>query len=201
MRHEGHQETTAEEVSAAHALSTIVVERMLDTITVVALLMVTLPFIDAPGWARGPALFLGLGFLGLAVLLAALSAARERAMALVLSNEDIVKLLPMDVAIGALEPSYCDLARGEALSPARLDLLTPLHAERPPFAEPPSVQRFLYWCRPELACQIVEVSGGAWKRTSAPPTPAVPPEASKASVFTAVFPNVRPAVAAMTKPL
>ena len=47
-------------------------------------------------------------------------------MALVLSNEDIVKLLPMDVAIGALEPSYCDLARGEALSPARLDLLTPL---------------------------------------------------------------------------
>ena len=47
-------------------------------------------------------------------------------MALVLSNEDIVKLLPMDVAIRALEPSYCDLSRGEALSPARLDLLTPL---------------------------------------------------------------------------
>lgn len=72
-----------ENVSAAHALSTIVVERTLDTITVVAFLMVTLPFIDAPGWARGPALLLGLGFLGLAVLLATLSAARERAMGLV----------------------------------------------------------------------------------------------------------------------
>jgi len=72
-----------ENVSTAHALSTIVVERTLDTITVVAFLMVTLPFIDAPGWARGPALLLGLGFLGLAVLLATLSAARERAMRLV----------------------------------------------------------------------------------------------------------------------
>jgi len=72
-----------ENVSAARALSTIVVERTLDIITVVAFLMVTLPFIDAPGWARGPALLLGLGFLGLAVLLATLSAARERAMGLV----------------------------------------------------------------------------------------------------------------------
>jgi uncharacterized protein (TIRG00374 family) len=72
-----------EKVSAAHALSTIVVERTLDIITVVALLVVTLPFVDAPGWATGPALFLGVGFLGLAVLLATLSAARERAMALV----------------------------------------------------------------------------------------------------------------------
>ncbi len=72
-----------ENVSAAHALSTIVVERTLDTITVVAMLMVTLPFIDAPGWATGPAVFLGVGFLSLAVLLATLSAARDRAMGLV----------------------------------------------------------------------------------------------------------------------
>ena len=47
-------------------------------------------------------------------------------MTLVLNNEEIVKLLPMDVAIAALEPSYCDLTRGEALSPARRDLLVPL---------------------------------------------------------------------------
>ena len=47
-------------------------------------------------------------------------------MTLVLNNEEIVKLLPMDVAIAALEPSYCDLTRGEALSPARCDLLVPL---------------------------------------------------------------------------
>jgi len=73
----------AEDVSTAHALSTIVVERTLDTLTVVALLMITLPFIDAPGWAKGPALLLGLAFFALAVLLAVLSANRERVMALV----------------------------------------------------------------------------------------------------------------------
>ncbi len=73
----------AENVSAARALSTVVVERTLDTLTVVALLMITLPFIDAPGWAKGPALLLGLVFLGLAVLLATLSADRERVMRLV----------------------------------------------------------------------------------------------------------------------
>lgn len=80
----------AENVRAVRALSIIVVERTLDIITVVVMLMIKLPFIDAPGWARGqepeargPALFLGLGSLGLAVLLATLSAARERAIGLV----------------------------------------------------------------------------------------------------------------------
>jgi len=73
----------AEKVSVARALSTIVVERTLDTLTVVALLLITLPFIDAPDWAKGPVLLLGLGFLGLAVGLAIASAAQARAMALV----------------------------------------------------------------------------------------------------------------------
>ena len=72
-----------ENVSGAHALSTIVVERVLDTVTVVALLMVTLPFIEAPAWATGPAVFLGLGVLGLAAVLAILSASRARVMPLV----------------------------------------------------------------------------------------------------------------------
>lgn len=35
-----------------------------------------------------------------------------------------------------------------------VELLTPLHTERCPFAEPPAVARFLYWCRPELACHV-----------------------------------------------
>ncbi len=47
-------------------------------------------------------------------------------MTLVLSNDDITRLLPMDVAIQALEPSYCDLTCGEAISPARRDMLIPL---------------------------------------------------------------------------
>ncbi|MBI4570463.1 MAG: flippase-like domain-containing protein, partial [Chloroflexi bacterium] len=80
----------AEQVSTAHALSTIVVERTLDTITVVALLMITVPFVDAPGWVDGAA-FLGLGFVALAFLLAVVSAARERALALVVRA---ARLLP-----------------------------------------------------------------------------------------------------------
>ena len=47
-------------------------------------------------------------------------------MTLVLSNEEITRLLPMEVAIEALEPSYGDLSKGEAISPARRDLLVPL---------------------------------------------------------------------------
>ena len=35
-----------------------------------------------------------------------------------------------------------------------LDLLQPLHAEACPFREAPQVSRFLYWCRPELACHV-----------------------------------------------
>lgn len=80
-----------EGVSLAHALSTILVERILDTLTVISLLMITLPFIDAPGWARWPAFFLGLGFLTLATLLAGLSAAREGALRTV---ESLSRLLP-----------------------------------------------------------------------------------------------------------
>ena len=49
-------------------------------------------------------------------------------MTLVLSNKDVEKLLPMEAAIEALEPSYCDLTRGEAITPARRDLLVPLLA-------------------------------------------------------------------------
>ncbi|HEY7679720.1 MAG TPA: ornithine cyclodeaminase family protein [Terriglobia bacterium] len=47
-------------------------------------------------------------------------------MTLVLSNEEVVRLLPMAAAIEALEPSYCDLSQGEAISPARRDMLVPL---------------------------------------------------------------------------
>ncbi len=73
----------AENVSRVRALSTIVVERVLDIVTVVVLLMVTLPFIEAPAWTNGPPLFLGLGFLVLAAVLAILSASRVRVMPLV----------------------------------------------------------------------------------------------------------------------
>jgi ATP-dependent DNA ligase len=35
-----------------------------------------------------------------------------------------------------------------------LDLMSPLHAERCPFAEPPEVERFYYWLQPDLAAHV-----------------------------------------------
>jgi hypothetical protein len=73
----------AEGVSAAHALSTIVVERVLDVLTVVLMLILLLPFIDVPAWAATPAVVAGVVFLVLAVLLATLSLARQWALSVV----------------------------------------------------------------------------------------------------------------------
>jgi uncharacterized protein (TIRG00374 family) len=70
----------AQRVSAVHALSTIVVERVLDVLTVVLMLVLLLPFIDVPTWAAGPAIVAGVVFLVLAVLLATLSLARRWAL-------------------------------------------------------------------------------------------------------------------------
>ncbi len=70
-------------VSAAHALSTIVVERVLDVLTVVLMLVLLLPFIDIPAWAATPALIAGVAFLVLAVLLVTLSMARRWAIGMV----------------------------------------------------------------------------------------------------------------------
>jgi uncharacterized protein (TIRG00374 family) len=81
----------AEGVSAAHALSTIVVERVLDVLTVVLMLVLLLPFIDMPAWAATPALVAGVVFLVLAVLLATLSLARQWALAVV---DGCARLLP-----------------------------------------------------------------------------------------------------------
>jgi uncharacterized protein (TIRG00374 family) len=80
-----------ERVSAAHALSTIVVERVLDVLTVVLMLVLLLPFIDAPAWATGPALVAGVIFLALAVALATLSLARQWALGVA---DRVVRLLP-----------------------------------------------------------------------------------------------------------
>jgi bifunctional non-homologous end joining protein LigD len=42
----------------------------------------------------------------------------------------------------------------EETSRLLLALLQPLHSSECAFAEPPSVARFIYWCRPELVCRI-----------------------------------------------
>jgi len=81
----------AEKVSTAHALSTIVVERVLDVLAVVLMLVLLLPFIDVPAWAATPALVAGVVFLVLGVLLATLSLARRWALTVV---DNGARLLP-----------------------------------------------------------------------------------------------------------
>jgi uncharacterized protein (TIRG00374 family) len=70
----------AEGVNTAHALSTIVVDRVLDVLTVVLMLVLLLPFIDVPAWVTVPAVTAGAAFLVLAALLATLSLARRWAL-------------------------------------------------------------------------------------------------------------------------
>jgi uncharacterized protein (TIRG00374 family) len=80
-----------EKVSAAHALSTIVVERVLDVLTVVLMLVLLLPFINVPAWAATPALVAGVAFLVLGLLLATLSLARRWALTVA---DKAARLLP-----------------------------------------------------------------------------------------------------------
>ncbi len=80
-----------EDVGWVHVLTTIVVERLLDVLIVVALLLILLPFVDEPGWATGPALVLGLGVLVLATVLAAIARARRFALHVV---EWLLRLAP-----------------------------------------------------------------------------------------------------------
>jgi len=70
-----------EHVGRIHALSTILVERLLDVLVLFALLLLLLPFVDEPGWATGPALVLGLGVIALSATLIAMGRARRLVLA------------------------------------------------------------------------------------------------------------------------
>jgi DNA ligase D-like protein (predicted ligase) len=76
-----------------------------------------------------------------------------------------------EVSIGCTEREARQLAA----------LLAPLHAGHPPFARPPEIEtRFLYWCRPELACHVRYAQWTKERRLRFPvfvaPRPDVPPE-------------------------
>lgn len=54
------------------------------------------------------------------------------------------------VYAGSVSGGFSEAARKEVY-----ERLAPLHTDACPFAEPPAhIQRFIYWCRPELACQV-----------------------------------------------
>lgn len=72
-----------EQIPVAHALSTVVVERTLDGLTVVLLLIMMLPIVpNLPPEARSGGMVLGVAGLGLLIAVALLSFQRERGIAL-----------------------------------------------------------------------------------------------------------------------
>jgi uncharacterized protein (TIRG00374 family) len=78
-------------VSTTRSFSTVVVERILDVLTLLLLLLFIAPFVPVPGWARAPAITLAAGFSLLAVILIGLSLKRERALA---SVRRLLRLAP-----------------------------------------------------------------------------------------------------------
>ncbi len=66
--------------SATRTLSSVVVERVLDVLTLLVLLLVLVPFLDIPSWAKGPSITFACVFSALAVAL--LVAALKRSFAL-----------------------------------------------------------------------------------------------------------------------
>ncbi len=63
-------------VSTTRSLSSVLVERVLDVLTLLALLLVAAPFVGFPGWARAPAATLAVGF-SLLLLTGVLAALRR----------------------------------------------------------------------------------------------------------------------------
>jgi len=64
-------------ISVTRSLSTVVVERVVDVLTLLLLLLALAPFMDLPGWVRAPAISLAAVFAVLAAGLIAVSSRRE----------------------------------------------------------------------------------------------------------------------------
>jgi uncharacterized protein (TIRG00374 family) len=78
-------------ISATRALSTVVVERVADVLTLLFILLCLAPFIDIPGWARAPSIAFAVGFSSLAVGLILASLRRDFVLRLV---ERLTRLAP-----------------------------------------------------------------------------------------------------------
>lgn len=106
-------------VSGSEALSTIVVERVLDLLTAVAILALTLPFVAAAGWTRSAGWSLGvvavLGFAGL------LLAAHQRARLIALAGRVIRRMPHLDTRLARwLDRADSFLGGLESLRDSRL---------------------------------------------------------------------------------
>src|SRR5207248_7872580 len=80
-----------EGISATRAASTVLVERVLDVLTLLLILASLAPFVAIPAWAQAPAITLAVLFSGLALVLVA--ASRRRSLALRIA-ERLLSLAP-----------------------------------------------------------------------------------------------------------
>ncbi len=72
-----------EGISHSRSLSTVVVERILDVVTLLLVLLVLVPFVDVPGWATTLSIVLGGIAIGMLGMIAAVTFNRDPAMKLI----------------------------------------------------------------------------------------------------------------------
>jgi len=109
-----------ESLSKSLALSTIIVEKVLDVLTLLLFLVLLLPFVSLPSWVRRPALIMAPLFLCLFVIILALTYQRQRTIGLVSS---VLKRVPRVGGEQLLSSLDSALAGFDALRSARTTIL------------------------------------------------------------------------------
>ncbi len=92
-----------ERLSKSLALSTIVVEKVLDILTLLLFLVLLLPFVTLPSWVQRPALTMAPIFLCLFALILALTYQRERTLSLVSSFSKHIPRVGGERILGSLD--------------------------------------------------------------------------------------------------
>jgi uncharacterized protein (TIRG00374 family) len=110
----------SENVSKSLAFSTIVVEKVLDVLTLLLFLVLLLPFVALPSWMQQSAMLLAPVFLGLWVLILALAYQRRRTLALARSIVVRVPRLSAESLLASLDSA---LAGFDVLSSVRTNLI------------------------------------------------------------------------------
>jgi uncharacterized protein (TIRG00374 family) len=110
----------SENLSKSLAFSTIVVEKVLDVLTLLLFLVLLLPFVALPSWIEQSAMVLAPVFLGLFVLILALAYQRKRTIALAHSIVDRVPWLSAERLLASLDSA---LSGFDVLSSARTNLI------------------------------------------------------------------------------
>jgi uncharacterized protein (TIRG00374 family) len=110
----------SENLSKSLAFSTIVVEKVLDVLTLLLFLVLLLPFIALPSWIQQSAMLLAPVFIGLFVLILALAYQRKRTLALAQSIVGRVPRLSAERLLASLDSA---LSGFDVLSSARTNLI------------------------------------------------------------------------------